>query len=82
MARKAAARGARKAAPAKKAASAKKSRARKTVRASGRDDVSDNRRKQRAARQEESSKKSGCAPKLFVLLLPLATAGTYLLLKS
>lgn len=43
----------------------------------------------KAARQErtmtrmaERGKKSGCVPKLFMLLLPFAAIGTYLLLRS
>jgi hypothetical protein len=44
-------------------------------------DVSDYRRKTRAAKQARGSKGS-CSPKLFMLLLPFAAVGTFLVLKS
>ena len=40
------------------------------------------RQKQRARKQAQGSTKSGCAPKLFMLLLPFAALGTYLFLRS
>ena len=43
-------------------------------------EVSDYRRKTRAAKQARGNKGS-CAPKLFMLLLPLAAVGTFLVLK-
>ncbi len=44
-------------------------------------DVSDYRRKTRAAKQARGSKGS-CAPKLFMMLLPFAALGTFLVLKA
>ena len=63
----------------RKAASSKSRRAR---RAQGRDDWSDGRKRRRAEKVEAASKKGGCAPKLFMLLLPFAATGTYLLLRA
>lgn len=44
-------------------------------------DVSDYRRKTRATKQARGSRGS-CAPKLFMLLLPFAALGTFLVLKA
>lgn len=79
MARKA---GARKATKAAKASSPKARRARQAPRRGGGDEVSDYRQKVREERREEGQKKSGCVPKLFVLVLPFLVAATYLLLRS
>ncbi len=43
-------------------------------------DVSDYRRKTRAGKQARG--KGSCAPKLFMLLLPFAALGTFLVLKA
>ena len=47
-----------------------------------RDDVSDYKQKRRAEKQAAGSKKGGCVPKLFMLILPFAALGTYLVLRS
>jgi hypothetical protein len=65
-----------------KASSPKQRRARKAARAAGRDDRSDYRNRRRAEKIEAANKKGGCAPKLFMLLLPFAVTGTYLLLRA
>jgi len=40
------------------------------------------RQKIRAKKRAEGEKKNGCLPKLFMLLLPFMSLGTYLLLRS
>jgi len=45
------------------------------------ENLSDYRRKTRAAKRDKGSRGS-CAPKLFMLLLPFAAVGTFLVLKS
>ncbi|MFH1185051.1 MAG: hypothetical protein V1755_08445 [Chloroflexota bacterium] len=66
----------------RKAGKASSPRQRRARRAAGRDDRSDYRNKRRAEKIEAGSKKGGCAPKLFMLLLPFAATGTYLLLRA
>jgi hypothetical protein len=65
-----------------KAAATKPRAARKAARAADSDERSDYRQKVRDQKLEEADKKGGCAPKLFVLLLPLIGLGTYLLLRA
>ena len=65
-----------------KASSPKPRRTRRAARKSGRDDRSDYRNKVQAQKVQAADKKDGCLPKLFMLLLPFAAAGTYLILRS
>jgi len=48
----------------------------------GSDERSDYSQKVHERKLAEGSKKGGCFPKLFMLLLPFAAVGTYLLLRS
>ena len=48
----------------------------------GSDERSDYSQKVREKKLAEGSKKGGCVPKLFMLLLPFVAVGTYLLLRS
>ena len=64
-----------------------KSEGRKANRASrrdkaGSDEKSGYSRNIRARQIAKNTKKSGCVPKLFVLLLPFVAVGTYLFLRS
>ena len=51
-------------------------------RGGGSDEISNYKQKRRAEKQLQASKKGSCAPKLFMLILPFAAAGTYLFLRS
>ncbi len=76
MARKAAGR------KAAKAAATKPRVARKAAGGGGSDERSDYRQKIRDQKMEEANKKGGCAPKLFMLLLPLVGLGAYLIFRA
>ena len=57
--------------------------ARKAARQSGADEErSDYRNKVRAQKVQAANKQQGCASKLFMLLLPFAAIGAYLVLRS
>ena len=76
MAKKAAARKTR------KASSPKRGGGRRGRGASENDEVSNYRQKRRAEKIQAADKKSGCLPKLGMLLLPFIAAGAYLLLRA
>ena len=63
-------------------ATPQKRAARKAARAAGRDDRSDYKNVRRAEKIEAANKKGSCLPKLFMLMLPFAAAGTYLILRT
>jgi hypothetical protein len=64
----------------KKSSSARSGRRRASR--DGGSDVSDYRQKTRAGKLARGSGKGSCAPKLFMLLMPFAAAGTYPFLRS
>ncbi len=67
---------------ARKSSSSRQGGARRANREAGSGERSDYRQKVQETKLTEGSKKGGCFPKLFMLLLPFAAAGTYLLLRS
>jgi hypothetical protein len=64
-----------------KAVSPKQRRARQAARTAGRDDRSDYRNKVRAEKVE-AAKKGDCLSRMFMLALPFAALGIYLVLRS
>jgi hypothetical protein len=68
---------------AEKSAGAGQRRARRAGQGGGSDErKSDYRQKVDAGKVAQAGKKGGCVPKLFMLLLPFAAVGAYLLLRA